>query len=297
MFGYFLVEDGTEHDYDSHIMVWNLAGGSATTTNPSSGQPPVPPSTSSLSSSSVSLRPLSAGSSSLELGPTPGSGLDLDTSRSHSAVTDSGSEDVADDLTTIETGTDPLAWSREVERMMNNPPPSTFKSFNLAAEPSLSSWLVPHAAAVAAAGSRPVSAVASTASSPQSTCPPSPRSSHPSSHSPTPRRSSHPSQPSHSPTPPSIREHKATDTGTFASIFTPAAAAEAASLVIETKTQPAAPSTSVTTLSSSLTDKSTAGQSLSSSKDQSPTSLKDQSPGLDPDAGPLEDFTQQPAKT
>jgi hypothetical protein len=42
---------------------------------------------------------------------------------------------------------DPLldsAWNKDVESMLNNPPPlDTFQSFMLSSEPSLSSWVVP----------------------------------------------------------------------------------------------------------------------------------------------------------
>jgi len=38
---------------------------------------------------------------------------------------------------------EPLAWSDDVESMLNNPPPSTFHSFNLSREPSLSFWVLP----------------------------------------------------------------------------------------------------------------------------------------------------------
>ena len=166
----FLVEDGTEHDFDSHIMVWNV-------TDPATG-PSVSSAAASLSSSANSLRPISTTSSSLDLGPTPGSGVGLDSQSEDYLDTDSetdtlpisvvsqhsvasltrdvsssrvvtsssiSSVDTARASTTdIETGTDPLQWSNEVESMLNNPPPDTFQSFHLAAEPSLSSWVVPH---------------------------------------------------------------------------------------------------------------------------------------------------------
>ena len=182
-------------------MVWHLAdpssssGGSRTSRtgrHPSLAAPPLhsptrepgrrPPASSLASSSSLSLR-----SSSLGLGPTPGSNLALD-SQSEYDGPDSDLEDEAmmrpgmtDSLTvfmsrraspsptpssltssrgsttvaaasinggayaSIETGTDPLAWTEDVESMLNNPPPDTFQSFILSSEPSLSSWVVPPA--------------------------------------------------------------------------------------------------------------------------------------------------------
>ncbi len=185
----FLVEDGTEHDYDSHIMVWQLAVQQTTTAASAHAREPLrrlPP-----ASASSSLR-----SSSLGLGPTPGSNLALDsqseygdggvdsdqeegedggdlnagggeftdsltvlTSRrpplsspstttvGNTAASHSGSSSVEVPYSSIETGTDPLcdaAWNKDVESMLNNPPPlDTFQSFMLSSEPSLSSWVVP----------------------------------------------------------------------------------------------------------------------------------------------------------
>ncbi len=206
------MEDGTEHDYDSHIMVWQLAVRAAARRSRSNSaantHPPPPPlqssptrestlrrqQTSSLaSSSSLSLR-----SSSLGLGPTPGSNLALDSQSEYGDGVGLDSENDYDDddracltdsltvltsqraspspprppsslssrssttvaassvgtaaavadcgggaFSSIETGTDPLAWSQDVESMLNNPPPDTFQSFILSSEPSLSSWVVP----------------------------------------------------------------------------------------------------------------------------------------------------------
>ena len=181
-----LVEDGTEHDFDSHIMVWNVtdpalaAGSSSLAAKGAAGGA----TTSSLSSSANSLRPVSTASSSLDLGPTPGSGVGLDSLEFSENYIDSDSETDTLPLSVvskgssgtkaseslepagasintitsskntinstgsiaadIETGTDPLQWSEDIESMLNNPPPDTFQSFHLAAEPSLSSWVVPH---------------------------------------------------------------------------------------------------------------------------------------------------------
>jgi hypothetical protein len=177
------VEDGTEHDYDSHIMVWQLAVQQTSSAALAPAREPLrrlPP-----ASASSSLR----SSSSLGLGPTPGSNLALDsqseyggldsdqeegedggdlnasdsltvlTSRRPSpsspssttvgtaaAASHSGSSSVEAPYSSIETGTDPLdaAWNKDVESMLNNPPPlDTFQSFMLSSEPSLSSWVVP----------------------------------------------------------------------------------------------------------------------------------------------------------
>ena len=118
------VEDGTEEDdSDSHIMVWTLpeSGNIPVSVPPIQILSPLPPH----SSPSHSLQPPSTSSSSLELGATPGSGLALD------------SQSDSDSDTETEQ-----AWSRDVEEMLNNPPPEKFESFNLSREPSLSSWVV-----------------------------------------------------------------------------------------------------------------------------------------------------------
>ena len=148
------MDDGTEDDYDSHIMVWQVAD---------QGVPPAL-SLSSLSSmtsaSSLLLSPTEATRnpsthSSIELGPTPGSGMALDSQSedAHFFGSDTDSETPAPSLHLPETQPLPqpyyeppveaLAWSDDVESMLNNPPPSTFHSFNLSREPSLSSWVLP----------------------------------------------------------------------------------------------------------------------------------------------------------
>ena len=93
--------------------------------------------------------------SSIELGPTPGSGMALDSQSedAHFFGSDTDSETPAPSLHLPETQPLPqpyyeppveaLAWSDDVESMLNNPPPSTFHSFNLSREPSLSSWVLP----------------------------------------------------------------------------------------------------------------------------------------------------------
>jgi hypothetical protein len=163
-------------------MVWQLAVQQTSSAASAHAREPLrrlPPA----ASASSSLR----SSSSLGLGPTPGSNLALDsqseyggldsdqeeeeegggdlnasdsltvlTSRRPSpsttvgtaAASHSGSSSVAEaPYSSIETGTDPLldsAWNKDVESMLNNPPPlDTFQSFMLSSEPSLSSWVMP----------------------------------------------------------------------------------------------------------------------------------------------------------
>ena len=133
-------------------MVWQLEGGGEP--NPSSLSRPSPHH--SLSSSSLSMRGVSLGSSSIDLGPTPGSGVGLDSPVQSFLESDSETETLnlnnssvpfkkrfCVEDSEIETGTDPLQWSREVESMINNPPLQTFQSFKLEADPSLSSWILP----------------------------------------------------------------------------------------------------------------------------------------------------------
>ena len=148
------MDDGTEDDYDSHIMVWQVAD---------QGAPPaLSNSLSSITSaSSLLLSPTEpirnpSTHSSIELGPTPGSGMALDSQSedAHFFGSDTDSETPAPSLHLPETSSpplpqpyhppvEPLAWSDDVESMLNNPPPSTFHSFNLSREPSLSSWVLP----------------------------------------------------------------------------------------------------------------------------------------------------------
>jgi len=164
-----IVDDGTEDDYDSHIMVWQLPGGVPAPENLSDSQ------SSLLSSPTHSLRPISPESSSLELGPTPGSGMALDSQSESISFYESDSEtdtipnsrsqsvpssrksslknsvievENVENINGLNSDTykppaEPLAWSTDVESMLNNPPPSTFESFNLSREPSLSSWVIP----------------------------------------------------------------------------------------------------------------------------------------------------------
>ena len=153
-------------------MVWQLPGGVQAPENLSDSQ------SSLLSSPTNSMRPISPESSSLELGPTPGSGMALDSqsesisfyesdsetdtipnSRSQSqSVPSSRKSSLKNSVIEVENvkningfnsdtykpPADPLAWSTDVESMLNNPPPNTFESFNLSREPSLSSWVIPH---------------------------------------------------------------------------------------------------------------------------------------------------------
>ncbi len=161
-------------------MVWNVTDPSATETAANGAASAVggrATAHNSLSSSANSLRPISTTSSSLDLGPTPGSGVGLDSqsedflesdsetdtlplsvvsqgsltrgdsvesqipvNSNHEALTVNNVRSLDDH---IETGTDTLQWSQDIESMLNNPPPDTFQSFHLAAEPSLSSWVVP----------------------------------------------------------------------------------------------------------------------------------------------------------
>ena len=162
-------------------MVWNVTDPPSTETATTNGTASAvggrATAHNSLSSSANSLRPISTTSSSLDLGPTPGSGVGLDSqsedflesdsetdtlplsvvsqgsltrgnsvesqipvNSNHEALTVSNVRSLDDH---IETGTDTLQWSQDIESMLNNPPPDTFQSFHLAAEPSLSSWVVP----------------------------------------------------------------------------------------------------------------------------------------------------------
>jgi len=153
-------------------MVWQLPGGVQAPEYLSDSQ------SSLLSSPTNSMRPISPESSSLELGPTPGSGMALDSqsesisfyesdsetdtipnSRSQSqSVPSSRKSSLKNSVIEVENveningfnsdtykpPAEPLAWSTDVESMLNNPPPNTFESFNLSREPSLSSWVIPH---------------------------------------------------------------------------------------------------------------------------------------------------------
>ena len=117
------VDDGSEDDCDSHIMVWTLP----------ESPPPELLSNIDLYSPPHSLQPPSTSDSSLELGDTPGSGLALDSPSESVSCQDSDSD----------TETERTVWSEDVEEMLNNPPPGKFESFNLSLEPSMSSWVVP----------------------------------------------------------------------------------------------------------------------------------------------------------
>jgi hypothetical protein len=163
-------------------MVWQLAVQQTSSAASAHAHEPVRRLPLASASSSLSLR-----SSSLGLGPTPGSNLALDSQSEYGGLDsdqeeeDGGDVNASDSLTvltsrrpspsttvgtaaashsgssssveapfsSIETGTDPLdaAWNKDVESMLNNPPPlDTFQSFMLSSEPSLSSWVVPPAA-------------------------------------------------------------------------------------------------------------------------------------------------------
>ena len=130
-----LVDDGTDDDHDSHIMVWQVHD-----TDPG-------PQDTSLDSPSLSLpspyQSLSLGSETqgtIDLGPTPGSGMALD------SPDDTASEVDTPPVTDTEQhkpAQDDLEWNEEVEQMLNNPPPSKFESFVVSEDPSLSTWIVP----------------------------------------------------------------------------------------------------------------------------------------------------------
>ena len=110
-----------------------------------------------LSSPSLSLGAQTPESSSLEIGPTPGSGMALDSHSESMSNHDTESDTETVHSVSLRNSTvspdfdrkdaasfqDPLVWSAEVESMLNNPPPSKFESFNLSGDPSLSSWVVP----------------------------------------------------------------------------------------------------------------------------------------------------------
>ena len=104
--------------------------------------PDYPPS--SLASLTSTQSPDSA---SLELGSAPGSGMALD-SRSDSGsetetVTTSSRSPSVPLTTSLYEDPGLVAWSAEVEEMINNPPPGKFESFSLSGDPSMSSWVVP----------------------------------------------------------------------------------------------------------------------------------------------------------
>lgn len=139
------MDDGTEDDYDSHIMVWQVADGEEEVVRLSTSQ-------TSLASSALppSTRHPST-QSSIELGPTPGSGMALDSMSEGASNASSDTESEAPSIyqrsasptPPYHPALEPLAWSNDIESMLNNPPPSTFHSFNLSREPSLSSWVLP----------------------------------------------------------------------------------------------------------------------------------------------------------
>jgi len=115
-----LVDDGTEEDHDSHIMVWSLT--SSPPYLPPTPSPPPPPS--SLPSCSTL--------SSIDLGDrSPGSGLAMDSSRHDSEVEEAGEVGLQGEV----------EWALEVESMLAGPPPSILESFHLSSEPSHSLWL------------------------------------------------------------------------------------------------------------------------------------------------------------
>lgn len=139
------MDDGTEDDYDSHIMVWQVADGEEEVVRLSTSQ------TSLASSALPSSTRHPSTQSSIELGPTPGSGMALDSMSEGASNVSSDTESEAPSLyqpsasptPPYHPALEPLAWSNDIESMLNNPPPSTFHSFNLSREPSLSSWVLP----------------------------------------------------------------------------------------------------------------------------------------------------------
>ena len=106
---------------------------------------PLTPDHDSLTSLTSTLSP--SASASLELGSAPGSGMALDSLSDSGTETETIAQSSKSDLEVIEATedpeqTDPVAWSAEVEEMLNNPPPGKFESFNLSGDPSMSSWVV-----------------------------------------------------------------------------------------------------------------------------------------------------------
>ena len=112
------VDDGSDQDYDSHIMVWQLPrvspGAPAADANaiPQSKLPPLlSPTGSSMTSSSV------------DLGPTPGSGVvTVDSSDERDPAVSPGLPDSFVEEATEETaGGDSYSnWNKDVESLMNN---------------------------------------------------------------------------------------------------------------------------------------------------------------------------------
>ena len=143
-----LVDDGTEDDHDSHIMMWQLQDNYTDTTSDNDNDNNNDtaallslPST----SNSMSLSVTSQSSSSVSLGPTPGSGMALDSLSCSGSVPESDHSDTDtvhndNDISSQDIATS--AWSSEVESMLNDPPPCKFDSFQVSEDPSLSSWVV-----------------------------------------------------------------------------------------------------------------------------------------------------------
>ena len=123
-------------------MVWQVPDNDIPADNQNSD--PSPP---SLTSLPLSISSSSYRSSSVELGPTPGSGMALDSlsladSESETIQSEPKIDSSRNSMVDLDNAS-PLRWSADVESMLNNPPPSKFESFNLSGDPSLSSWVVP----------------------------------------------------------------------------------------------------------------------------------------------------------
>merc|ERR1719229_404589 len=104
-----IVDDGTEDDYDSHIMVWQVADDQGVPPALSSSLSSITSASSLLLSPTEPIRNPST-HSSIELGPTPGSGMALDSQSedAHFFGSDTDSETPAPSLHLPETSSSPL---------------------------------------------------------------------------------------------------------------------------------------------------------------------------------------------
>lgn len=114
------MDDGSDQDYDSHIMVWQLP---VVTENPS--EVPRPPTSEPRSVAASEADRSSRASSSLDLGPTPGSGImtadsesDLETASEHTLEEGPPSKE-----SSSEPPQPPVSltkWSADVESMLDH---------------------------------------------------------------------------------------------------------------------------------------------------------------------------------
>ena len=137
--GYYLVDDGSDHDHDSHIMVWQVREDQVEST----GKLEVDSRSSRASSSSVATdhhhtkleveSRSSRGSSSVDLGPAPGSGLITadaseasDTENTPTIQRQAAPLSMGVEMTESMTASSLLRFNRDVESMMENEPREDF---------------------------------------------------------------------------------------------------------------------------------------------------------------------------